>query len=187
MPSNIKPCDVFLTRGHGLLSKAVRLFSRGIGESRTKVNHVGVVVDEGTLKTCIVVEALIKVCQHKLWDRYGPPRKDFVAIYRPLNISEEEMATIIAEASEQVGKNFGFLKIAAHFLDWCLMGAYVFRRLTKDGDYPICSWVVAHAFSKAGKHFDVEPDAAQPDDIWDFVQANTDKYEEVHPLKRIWD
>ena len=73
-------------------------------------------------------------------------------------------------------------------LDWILQGAYVFRRLTSDQRYPICSWLVAHAFSKAGKNFGVAAGAAQPDDIWDFVSdpQNHEKYSCIHELKRIW-
>ncbi len=56
-----KSCDIFLTRGYSFLSKAIRFFSRNFGEKRTKVNHIGVVVEEGPLETCIVVEALSKV------------------------------------------------------------------------------------------------------------------------------
>lgn len=186
MKISIKPGDIFLTRGDSILSKAIRFFSRSFGEKRTKVNHVGVVVAEGTLETCIVVEALSKVRKQKLWLQYGPPAKDSVAIYRPLNLTEEEISFIIIEAKEQVGKNYGYLKIVAHLLDWCLLGVYFFRGFTNSGKYPICSWLVAHSFSKANKHFGVEPGAAQPDDIWDFIINNPNKYEQVHVLKSIW-
>lgn len=186
MTVSIKPGDVFLTRGHSFLAKAIRFFSRSIGEKKTKVNHVGVVVEEGTMQTCIVVEALTKVRKHKLWEQYGPPNKSSVAIYRPLNINEEEIDIIVTEAFEQVGKKYGYFKILTHLLDWFLLGAYIFRRLFKNDNYPICSWLVAHAFSKADKHFGVKSGAAQPDDIWDFIQKNPDKYEEIFPLKPIW-
>ena len=185
---NIQRADIFLTKGSGFISKAIRFFSRHIGESRTRVNHVGVVVAAGDIEHCEVVEALSKVKQHTLWVQYGPKNKDLVAIYRPLNLTEEEKQIIVDEALEQVDKKYGYLKIVTHLLDWILQGAYVFRRLTQDDRYPICSWLVAHAFSKAGKHFGVEPGAAQPDDIWDFVikKKNRDKYECIHTLKRIW-
>ena len=86
-----------------------------------------------------------------------------------------------------MGKTYGYFKIIMHLLDWLLLGAYVFRRLTTNGNYPICSWLVAHAFAKADKNFGVAPGAANPDDIWDFVEENPDKYEQVHPLQPIWD
>ena len=52
-------------------------------------------------------------------------------------------------------------------------------------NYPICSWVVAHAFKKVEKHFGVAAGAANPDDIWDFVIENPDKYACVYPLKQL--
>ena len=43
------------------------------------------------------------------------------------------------------------------------------RRLGRLDRYPICSWLVAHSYKKAGKHFGFSARAASPDDIWDFV------------------
>ena len=93
--------------------------------------------------------------------------------------------TVVAKAESYVGRRYGYLKILAHWADWLLQGAYVFRRLTKEDRYPICSWLVAHSFAAAGKHFGVEPGAATPDDIWDFVVAHPDVYREILPLARL--
>ena len=180
----LKQGDVFLTRGKSFISRAIRFFTKGIGEKRTKVNHVGLVVKEGDLRTAVVVEALSKVTEHRLWDQYGPPKKDSVVVYRANNLTPDDVETIVATAQRQVGKKYGYLMIVAHFLDWLLLGAYVFRRLVPGSKYPICSWVVAHSFGKANKHFGVEPGAAAPDDIWDFiVEKHPELYEEIHPLK----
>lgn len=178
--------DVFLTRGHSWLSKAIRFCTQAIGEPRTKVNHVGVVVEGGDLESCVVVEALRKVWKHRLWKRYGPPKKDSVAIYRPVNLTQDEIAQVVASANKQVGKTYGYFKILAHLLDWLLLGVYVFRRIARNGEYPICSWLVAHAFAKAGKDFGVAAGMADPDHIWDFIQENPKKYEQIHPLEPIW-
>ena len=180
------PGDVFMTYGAGFFSKLIRFFTRNIGESRTQVNHTGIVVTEGDLENCQVVETLLRVRKHKLWYRYGPFNPDKVTIYRPINLTPEETEIIVAKALEQVGKRYGIVTVIGHLLDWLLLGAYVFRRITHSGDYPICSWLVAHAFAKAGKTFDVEPGAAQPDDIWDFIKKNPDKYQLIHPLEQIW-
>ena len=186
MEVKLKPADIFLTRGSSFISKAIRFFSRTIGESRTKVNHVGIVVGEGTLQDCLVIEALSKVKKHKLWDQYGPTRKDLVAVFRPINLNEEDAKIIVDKANEQVGRKYGYWKIVTHLLDWFLLGAYVFRRLTNNGKYPICSWLVAHAYAKAKKYFGCDPGAAEPDDIWDFVNKHNDKYHEIYPLSSIW-
>ena len=181
----LKPGDIFFTRGPGLFSRAIRFFTRSIGEKRTKVNHVGVVVEEGGIQTAVVVEALIKVRKHRLWKQYGSSKGQQVAVYRAKNLNPEEIEVIIAEANQQVGRPYGFVKIIAHFLDWLLTGAYVFRRLTSDPRYPICSWLVAHSYSEAGKHFGVAPGAANPDDIWDFVVERADIYESIIELSSL--
>jgi hypothetical protein len=186
MGTILKPGDIFLTKGKGFVSRAIRFFTRGIGESRTQVNHVGLVVKEGDLKTAVVVEALIKVKRHPLWSQYGPPKEDGVAIYRSVNLTDEEIDTIVKEAEQQVGKDYGFLKIAMHFLDWMFFGIYFFRRLVPNSRYPICSWLVAHSYSKAGKDFGVVPGAAEPDDIWDFIKEKRPQYfQEIHPLESL--
>jgi hypothetical protein len=186
MKIQLKPADVFMTQGDSWISKAIRIFTRHFGESRTQVNHVGVVVKGGDLETALVVEAVLpKVAMNNFWEKYGPPCKDRVAIYRPLNLGPEQIATIVDEAKEQVDKAYGIPYIITHWLDYFLLGAYVFRRLTPGDSYPICSWVVAHAFSKVDAHFGVSPGQAQPDDIWDFVTYRKDYYECLWPLSRL--
>jgi hypothetical protein len=182
MDKSLQAGDVFLTRSTSFLGKLIRICTQSFGEKRSKVNHVGLIVEAGGMQEAVAIEALIRVRRHRLWSRYHPPKTDWIAIYRPKNIPPEDMTVILAEAEDQVGKPYGFGKIIAHFLDWLLFGAYVFRRLTQDGDYPICSWLVAHAFSKAGYTFGVDPGAADPDDIWDFVVGNPGYYDRIAKL-----
>ncbi|MCD4690143.1 hypothetical protein K8S17_01635 [bacterium] len=180
----LKRADVFLTRGPGFVSRMIRFVTRTIGESRTQVNHVGIVVEDGLLREVAIVEALSKVRRRGLWEAYGPPRKDWVAVYRPINLTEAEVTIVVTEAEMhwKKGHTYGYVKAVCHFLDWLLLGAYVFRRLARSKRYPICSWLVADAFKEAGKYFGVPPGAASPDDIWDFIQSNPDVYEVVYPL-----
>jgi len=117
----LEPGDIFLTRGYGLISKAIRFFTRSIGEKRTKVNHVGLVVQRGDMKTAIVVEALYMVMHHKLWSQYGSPKKDFVAVYRATNLTAEQVKDIVDEAEKQVGKKYGYCMIVAHLKDWLFL------------------------------------------------------------------
>jgi hypothetical protein len=177
----LEPCDIFLTKGTSFISRAIRLFTRSFGEKRTQANHVGIIVKRGTVHSAMAVEALTKVKRHPL-GRYAKKHTTGVAVFRPINLTDDEMAKIVAKAESYVGRKYGWPKIIAHLGDWCLKGAYVFRRLTQDDDYPICSWVVAHAFLAAGKEFDVPAGAANPDDIWDFVVNNPDKYRQVRDL-----
>lgn len=202
MEPQLKPGDIVFTRGAGPISRMVRAFTRTFGEPRTKVNHVGVIVavatpplasgtarpfrgvEGGPVETAILVEALSTVKRHGLTERYGK-RTDRVAVYRPTNLTPKEVRTIVAAAEAYVGRKYGYGKIALHFLDWMLLGAYAFRRLGRMEDYPICSWLVASAYAKAGKDFGVAAGAASPDDIWDFCVANAGTYEPVRPLARL--
>jgi hypothetical protein len=172
-----KPGDIVLTRGTGFFARAIRFFSRRIGESRTMVNHVGIIVEGGYFP--VLVEALRTVERRALLDSYGEAE---FAVYRPINVPGLARKVIVATAEDYVGRKYGWLKIALHGLDWALQGAYVFRRLGRMDAYPICSYVVAHAYAAADLTFGVAPGAATPDDIWDFVRANPDKYELVKPL-----
>ena len=180
----LEPCDIFLTQGTSFVSKSIRFFTRRFGEKRSEVNHVGIIVDGGTVHSAIAVEALSKVRMHAM-RRYAKKPKTKVAVFRPFNLTEDEKEKVVAKAKSYVDRRYGYGKIIAHFLDWGLQGAYVFRRLTDDDSYPICSWLVAHAFKAAGKNFEVEAGAANPDDIWDFVRGNPDKYKEVRGLRPI--
>ncbi len=177
-----EPCDVFLTCSRSLLGRAIRFATRGIGESRSMVNHVGIIVETGSPDEAVGLEALSTVKRHRLWNQYGPGSSSDVAVYRPLNLTVEEKTIIIAAAEEYVGRTYGYLKIAAHLLDWLFFGVYFFRRLARMDDYPICSWLVAHSFEAAGKNFGLPPGKASPDDIWDFVITNPEKYRVVHSL-----
>jgi hypothetical protein len=178
----LQPGDVFLTRGRGLLSRLIRLFTRSIGESRTQINHVGLIVAPGSAATAVGVEALSKVVRHPLGSRYGPRSGQEVAVYRPINLRPDEIAVVVSAAESYVGRKYGYVKIVAHLLDWLFLGIYLFRRLARMDNYPICSWLVAHAFSKVEKTFGVPPGAASPDDIWDFVSSEPEKYRCVLPL-----
>lgn len=180
----LEPGDIFLTRGRGFVSRAIRFFTRRIGESRTKVNHVGLVVEGGPLERAVVVEALREVERHRLVEAYGGA-EDEVAIYRPLGLSPAEIARVVAAGEGYVGRRYGYGKIVLHALDWALQGAYVFRRLGRMDDYPICSWLVAHAYAEAGVSFGVAPGAATPDDVWDHVTRHPAAFARVSELARV--
>lgn len=175
----LKAGDIFLTRGTGLISKLIRIFSTTGGEDRTQVNHVGIMIN-GTE----AVEALATVQRHSLFEQYGGTSHE-VAIFRPINLTDEEIGLIVERAKNYVGKRYGYIKIAAHFGDWLLGGRYFFRRIASMDDYPICSWLVASSFAAAGKNFGCEVGQAEPDDIWDFVTTNKDKYEEIRSLGKL--
>jgi len=187
MNIRLEPADIFLTRGSGFLSWAVRFFTRTIGESRTRVNHCGVIVEGGPPRTAVAIEALARVRRHPLGEQYGGDPKQSVAVYRAKGLAPEDVEAVVAAAGHYEGKRYAWWKILAHLLDWLLLGAYLFRRLAWMDRYPICSWLVAYSFEKAGIEFGVAPKAATPDDIWDHIQAHPEAWEEILPLQPLSD
>lgn len=180
-----KPGDIVLTQGTGLISKLIRKFTRDKGESVTKVNHVGIVVEEGDDRTAVIVEALTGVERHTMWSEYALTGQK-VAIYRPLGLSTKEKEAVVQKAESYVGRKYGYLKIFAHLADWALGGRYVFRRIAAMDNYPICSWLVAQSYAAVGKNFGVDAGAASPDDIWDYVQNNKHRYRCVRSLREVF-
>jgi len=191
----LKPCDIMATRSKGRLGRLIRFFTRRIGESKSRVNHIGQVVHGGTLETAIVVEALSpRVVHRPLWDGYGCKSAPDATIFRPLNLTDEDIAVITRTAESYVGRRYGYLKLGTNLLDWVATNiraaipigerrdVYLFRRLTHDDNYPMCSWITSHSYAKRGKDFGVKAGAATPDDIWDFCLSHPEKYAVIVPL-----
>lgn len=179
----LEPGDIFLTRGNSFISRAIRFFSRSGGESRTMVNHVGLVTEPGTMYDATIVEASSKVIRRKM-SAYALSKNTEIAVYRNKNLTEDQRQAICQRADGYVGASYGYLKIVAHFLDWLLGGRYFFRRFAFMDRYPICSWVVAYSYLDAGLTFGVEPGSATPDDIWDWVYEHPEDYLEVRPIMK---
>lgn len=175
----LQPGDIFLTRGNSFISRAIRFFSRSGGESRTKVNHTGLVLEEGGIDSAVLVEALTKVKTRRS-SVYTRSKKTSVWFFRPIELPLEQQDEIVLEAKKYIGRKYGYFKIVAHFLDWLIGGRYFFRRFAAMDRYPICSWVVAYSYQKAGLSFGVEPGQAQPDDIWDYVKQHPSKYKLIY-------
>jgi hypothetical protein len=178
----VRQGDIVFVRSNTRIGALIRFFTRTPPwESPTKVNHVGMITTDMGFDQAFAVEALNIVHEHRLWTFYHGQACE-LAIYRPLNVPREQINRIIDSARHYIGDGYGYAKIVTSLLDWCLCGAYVFRRLTHAQKWPICSWVVAHAYAAVGLNFGVDPGAATPDDIWDFVKSHPAKYECVKPL-----
>lgn len=179
------PGDVIATRGTSWVSKAIRFFSRGIGEPRTKTNHVAIVTRGGSFLEAVIVEALSKVLRHKLWMKYGPPGGDEIAVFRNMMLNEAQRDMIAAKARTYIGRKYGYLKIVTHVLDYALFGLYVFRRLARAENYPICSWLVAKAYAELAQgYFGVSYAEATPDHIWDYCGASPD-WVQLRPMSKL--
>jgi len=175
MPEKLEALDIFLTRGSGWLSKLIRKMTRARGEEPTVVNHVGIIMRHGLGLNAWGVEALPSgVKFHQLLGYQGG--KTTVYVFRPVNLTEEQKDIIYQSVLDFVNRPYGWGKLLLHAADHYLGGRYIFRRLGRLKDVPICSFVIARAFKEAGLDFGVAAEAASPDDIWDFVTTHPDKY-----------
>ena len=204
---------VFFSDG-SWLSRAIGWFTRSKGESATKATHIGYVLEEidAWHAVCYATAAWNKVTGDDTVSL--PPRESFKGPYicealwtvkiQPLpprlvtghrelwrcnDINQGGRLHLAGKAGDYYGRRYGWWKNAAQAGDGLLgklFGGrpYIFRRLCRMDEYPICSWLVAHAFAecsvgphlvqRGGRHieeseyyFGIEPNAASPDDIHD--------------------
>jgi hypothetical protein len=187
----IQPGDVFFTRSYTWLGRIIRRFERSKGEAESVANHVGMfLAPVAFLEHVMSIEALARVRNGRFWDFYHGKNIE-VAIYRDKTLQPGDLWLIQGEAHRFRGRMYGFAKIGLHAIDWTLARAlgrqdvYAARRLARLDRYPICSYLVAKAYSAVDRNFGCSPSAAQPDDMWDFVNAHPEKWECVLPLQKI--
>jgi hypothetical protein len=171
----LKPCDIVFTRSSGFLGRMIRFFTRRKGESKTITSHVGIITYGSDLWNSTIVEAQTHTNRHSMQEAYGSSDTE-LCIFRPKNLTNEQVEKIVAKAESYVGDDYGYLKLLAYAADWCLGERNVFRRLCRIDSRPICSYLVARSYEAAGLDFGVDDYAASPDDILDFCTGNPDKY-----------
>jgi hypothetical protein len=174
------PGDIFLIASPTIMGRLIRFFTRSPGEPPTRVNHVGLVVGK-MIDDAVIIEALTAGVKVGRISRYAG-RKVKVAVYRPLNLTPSQIRKIMTRACASVGRGYGFLKVFVRVIDW-IFGArgriskVLFLKSVED-----CGWLVAHAYLAAGKAFGLDAKAATPDDIWDFVTSEPEKFTCVKQL-----
>lgn len=164
------PGDLIFVRGTGFVQRGIRWASRGPGEAPTYAHHVAgfVTADE-------VVEAKNTVVRRSLAECVG---SQAYQVWRCLALTDQQREAVANYATGYVGREYGYLKIAAHLGDALLSrlfgrDVYLTRRWASMDDYPICSWVWAYAYaSTLGIDFGVVTSAAQPDDMLDYVSTS---------------
>lgn len=180
--SKFCPGDIVLTRNPAWYARVIRWGTQRRGESRTIVNHAGLIVDNrGTL-----VEALGTVKRHNVVFAYeGSRNRSQVAIFRPRNIPAADLDAICKAAEQYVGDRYGYAKIGLHVGDG-LLGKLgippIFTRLSFLDDFPVCSYILGKVFAVRGYGFGVKGRMATPDDIWDFGRERDDIYEYAREL-----
>lgn len=187
-----RPGDLLLFRGSSRLSRAIRWATRSRGEEATYANHVGGIGQGGSIDgDATNIEALWKAVEHPLRDGRGCEFQAFrlVQVFAPGKpvtlITTSERLRLAAAARGYIGRQYGAGKIVLHLGDALLSkvfggSPYIFRRLASLDDYPICSWLWAHAYNDAlGYTFGCDPDAASPDDMHDWCVGHPDEWERI--------
>lgn len=185
MLPTIRPADIILVSRDSWPSRLIRFGTTTHGEPKSIASHAAI----GIATPSMIVEALPPrvARRHLNVYRFSGAK---IKIYRPLNLSTAECCAIARAAESFIGAKYGWGKILLHALDgvlWrtpllgrALAGRSVFARLGRLDQWPICSYLVARAYTEgAGKHFGVGPATASPDDIDDFAAGHPDKFEVV--------
>lgn len=180
----LKAGDIVFTRSKHWLGRIIRWFERSKGEEESQANHVGIVVTPGNETSALIVEALWSVKCHTLEDQYGG-KDELVCIYRPINLTDDDLKIIVRSAKSYVGKPYGPLKLLLHAADRLLGGVTLFRHFAVLDQFPVCSYVVAKSYAEAGYYFGVDAQAADPDDIWDFCVSRRDRFELVRRWSKV--
>lgn len=160
--------DVFFSRSDTALGKLIRWAQRAPGEEKSWANHTGLFVETGGFEQAAVVEALGRV---RLGPLEGPIE---VEVWRHSGLDADTRHRITTYAERQVGNKYGWWKLLFHLGDRLLFkGEKKVSSLLRLEKRPICSFLVAMAYSKAGIHFNgFRPEAADPDEMHDFVKAS---------------
>ncbi len=166
------PGDLLLYNGRGLLPSLIGWAETGKGEAPTYAKHVGGIGHSGPLPSATRIEALWKVEE---FPATGLVNRR-VQVWRMDGLTYGERTDLAAYARKHLGDKYGVLKLGAHLGDALLSKAfgghpYVFRKLARLDDYPICSWLWAYAYDRVlGYRFGMPPRAAAPDDILDWIE-----------------
>ncbi|MDP6793383.1 MAG: hypothetical protein QF660_04950 [Anaerolineales bacterium] len=170
-PHTIEVGDIVHVHGGSLYSRAIRWVTRSSSEAPSWASHTALVLDvAGSVTVIDTVGIRVSVRPLRAYRFSGSK----VLVSRvPGGLSAQQKACLAAKARDYKGRLYGVLKLLYHALDRLLDNRFFFRRLARMDDYPICSWMVAHAYQRSlGLLFGCAPNAAQPDDILDYCVSS---------------
>lgn len=181
--------DILGYSGGGFLGKTIKWFEKGYHETPSVLSHCGLFVNDGSIKNVNVIEAIFPtgVLYRRFWTHYADDLHKCYLI-KPMNLTTQERLALSKIAFQYVGHPYGTLKIIPHAIDGLLAKILhkrditLFRNLCKVDTFPICSYLVAKAYSTFDLDFGIKGSMATPDDIWDFAINNPDKYK-IYELK----
>ena len=165
------------------LGRAIQWATTGWHEKPSVLSHCGVFVNMGALENVNIVEALVPqgVTYRKFIDGYENGENCY--ILKPLNLNDIHRALIANYAYKQINKPYGYFKILGQLIDGTIAkiarvkDVFWFRRIFNSEHFPICSYLVAHAYEEAGLDFGESDNYTNPDEIYDWAEVHPDKYE----------
>jgi len=167
----IQHADILAVRGTRLLAKGI------LAATGNTVSHVGLVISGDPP---LVIEALTRVKTNPL----DVSIKDAEAAYllKPLNLTADQRRTIVYAACALSADGYGYLDIGLQGMDALLhsrkptdllAGALGIKK------HPICSYLVAASYERAGLNFGVNDKSITPADIFQFAKSNPAIYSVV--------
>lgn len=174
MSARLQPGDLVIVSGSGWISGAIRRLTPRRGGEPVWATHVGVIGRGGPREEATIVHARVRVVEEPLLERYPPDGEDRVAIFRMLDLGWQHRHAIATEARAWLGSPYGGWRLLFHAGDYALGGRYVFRRLARMDDYPICSWLTGRAYEDAiGRRLGAPYRKATPHHQWRHVTEET--------------
>ena len=171
--------DIVFVSSPTLFGRLIRFFTRIRGESRTKVNHVGMIVKFGLGETArpMIVEAQARVRCHDFQRAYfmGKGDRNGLVIYRPCpRLDGHDRAELTLAVMKYVGLPYGPLKLLLHAGDWLLGWIFardikLFRRLGIT-PLPICSRLVEKLMGTVRIKFNGDG-MSSPDSMLDWIES----------------
>lgn len=171
MSARLLPGDIVLVRSESLVSRLIRLVTRGWREPRTRASHCEIVVTGGDLAAAVVVSAdRGGVTQRTIPDLH---RGKWITVYRP-RASELWRMRAAYRAFDKRGQKYPVWRLIGHLLDWLaglgVIEVYLFRRVMRSSRVMHCSELVAWAYWPVVQ-FGAWPWAVTPDDIDDICSV----------------
>ena len=185
------PGDVILFAGEGdLYSKVGGWLMRDRGEGPTYAVHTAQFIDPqrvlemdfvGRIKS--LDDVLNRRYKFDMWKRRG------FEVWRCETLTERQRRALTRQALAYLNVKFGLAKFGAHLLD-DLIGKllrrefFFFRHIDPEDRRPVCSGITASVYDRALHYrFGVEPECADPDDIYDWVTTHPDEWVRVFRLE----
>lgn len=170
--------DIILSTSNGFVSRAIRFFTRGIKEPKTRASHAAI-VGRGS-EFCY--EAMPHgVERNRISDSYLGKT---IAVYRPVATRKEIKDAAVSYARELwiAGTDYPYWRLAAWLGDWILgLGIWdvrVFRRSFRSDIMPECSYLVAKAYTP---ELFRDPQYLSPDDLDDIMSTSPHMFRIVKP------